>query len=171
MNSTNSLLNQYNEAVRSCQSDEEISAVQKELLLPLIHSERLTFIQAEYARLQSVMGDEYHIGTDAYIFHPLPESEDKNSPVLGNPKELSLTELTMLPQLEKRIPRLGTMSYMPLFRMHPTDSLRLNLLADMEEKMTIGRLCTTQQIDALLTEHDEYVKFKTEWDDVVVITK
>lgn len=170
MNNTTPSILQYKDAIKTCQSDTEILEIQKQLLLPVIDQERLTFIQAEYARLQSVMGDEYHIGTDAYIFHPLPESDVKDVPVLGDPKELNLTELTMLPQLEKRIPRLGTMSYMPLFRMHPTDSLRLNLLADMQEKMTIGKLCTPQQIESLLLEHDEYIKFKTEWDDVVVIT-
>lgn len=169
MNHAKTLLEEYNKASQSCHNDTELQEVQKQLLAPFIDEERLIFIRAEYARLQSVLGDEYNIGDETYIFHPLPETEEKTNMPTGNPEELTLTELIMLPQLEKKIPRLGTMSYMPLFRLHPTDSVRLNLLANMEEKLKIGKLCSPEQINTLLLGHDEYVTFKTQWDDIVII--
>ena len=140
-------------------------------LLKLIEEERLCFIKAEFARLQSVMGDEYHIGSETHIFHPLPQSSNTDMPALGNPEELSLAELSLLPQLEKCIPRLGTLSYMPLFRMHPNDSARINLLANMQEKIIIGKVCSRQEVETLISGHDDYMKSKTQYDDVVIITK
>lgn len=169
MNTAQTLYNNYKKASASCQNDMQLQELQKEMFSSFIDEERLIFIRAEYARLQSVLGDEYTIGNETFIFHPLPETEEKTNMPTGNPEELTLTELTMLPQLEKKIPRLGTMSYMPLIHFHPADSIRLNLLADMEEKMQIGKLCTPEQIDQLLLGHDEYVTFKTKCNDIVII--
>lgn len=165
------LLEEYTEALAVCETQSDILKVQKNFLLPVIKKEKEIFVQAEYPRLQAAMGNEYNVGDETHIFHPLPESPNSDTPVLGNPNELSLSELALLPQLEKCIPRMGTLSYMPLFRMHPTDSVRLNLLATIFEKTLIDKICSPEEVEILLKGHDDYMTFKTTDDDFVVVIK
>lgn len=162
---------EYTSKLAECNNKSDQLNIQKDFLLPIILDEKNAFVKAEYPRLQAAMGNEYHIGNESHIFHPLPETLPSDTPPLGNPNELTLAELALLPELEKCIPRMGTLSYMPLFRAHPTDSARLNLLANMYEKIAIGNLCTSKEVETLLKGHKEYMKFKTDDDDFVVIIK
>lgn len=137
-------------------------------LLELIQEERNAFVHAEYGRLQSVMGSEYTENGRTHIFHPLPEAQKGEEQISDNPKALSLEELAMLPHLVRAIPRLGTMSYMPLFQASPYEAERLRLLADMQEKLLIGRPCTPEEELALQDGHAAYMASKKD-DDVLVI--
>lgn len=135
--------------------------LQKEQLLPLIMEEKAAFIKAEYGRLQQIMGAEYSVGEETRVFHPLPESQRRGDErVYGNPEELTLEELAMLPHLTHNIPRLGTMTIMPIIRYYPEDVSRLRLLADMYQELMVGRPCTETEVRALLTGHGEYLTFK-----------
>ncbi|MBR1671680.1 MAG: hypothetical protein IJ702_02010 [Fretibacterium sp.] len=137
-------------------------------LMTLIQEEKDVFVRAEYGRLQSVMGAEYTENGEPRFFHPLPETQkDKGQP--GNPDELKLAELAMLPHLVRAIPRLGTMSYMPLFRISPYETDRLRLLSDVHEKLLIGKPCTPEELHQLIDGHEEYMRSKKD-DNVVVIT-
>lgn len=137
-------------------------------LLSLIEQERKAFIKSEYARLQAIMGDDYQNGTQTCIFHPLPEG---TTPDMADPYELSLAELDLLPQLEKCILRMGTRSYMPLFRMMPADITRIHLLASISEKLRIKRTCSTEEIERLHTGHRAYLASKTNDEHPVLIIK
>lgn len=85
------------------------------------------------------MGVEYTDGDEIKVFHPLPE-ELKNGEniVYGNPRELSLAELAMLPHLTYKINRFGAVSRMPLIQCYPQDIARLELIARMYENLMIG---------------------------------
>lgn len=170
MCSSSSLLEKYKTIIKTCLTKEEILNVQEQFLAPIIETERLCFIQAEYARLQTIMGDEYHVGTEKHIFHPTTETSHSEIAELGDPTELTLKELSILPQLEKRIPRFGTISYMPLFRMTPEDSFRINLLSDIQENLATKTECHLQEIETLLNKHQTYIESKTKHDNVVIIT-
>lgn len=141
---------------------------QKQLLLPLILEERDAFIRAEYGRLQSIMGAVYHEGDAAHVFHPLPEPAQGEAPALGNPEELELAELAMLPHLSRRIPRMGTVSYMPLFRAYPSDIYRLNQLAQWYERIMIGQTLDDVQVKILLNGHAEYMQSKQPQEVIVI---
>lgn len=94
--------------------DTALLALQKELLLPAVMEEKAAFVKAEYGRLQQIMGAEYSVGDETRVFHPLPEARRKgDEPGFGDPEELTLEELAMLPHLRHNIPRLGTMTVMP----------------------------------------------------------
>lgn len=73
----------------------DVASLQKQYLLPVIMEEKEAFIRAEYGRLQSVMGSEYHEGETTHVFHPLPEAEQGEERPLGNPQELELAELAI----------------------------------------------------------------------------
>lgn len=145
--------------------------LQKEKLLPLIMEEKAAFIKAEYGRLQQIMGAEYSVGDEQRIFHPLPESQRRSGDdrVYGDPEELTLEELAMLPHLTHNIPRLGTMTIMPLIRYYPEEISRLRLLADMYQELMVGRACPDTEVRALLTGHSEYLLFK-KGEEVRIIT-
>lgn len=146
----------------------EVAALQKQYLLPIILEEKEAFIKAEYGRLQSVMGSEYHEGETTHVFHPLPEAAQGEERPLGNPQELELAELAMLPHLSRRIPRLGTVSVMPLFQAYPADCFRLALLADVHERILIGMPLTDVQTKTLLNGHAEYMLSKQPQEVVVI---
>lgn len=146
----------------------EVASLQKQYLLPVIMEEKEAFIRAEYGRLQSVMGSEYHEGETTHVFHPLPEAAQGEERMLGNPQELELAELAMLPHLNRRIPRLGTVSVMPLFQAYPADSFRLQLLADAHERVMIGMPLTDAQTKTLLNGHAEYMLSKQPQEVVVI---
>ena len=95
------------------------------------------------------------------MFHPLPE-ELKNGEniVYGNPRELSLAELAMLPHLTYKINRFGAVSRMPLIQCYPQDIARLELIARMYENLMIGRSCADADAKTLLDGHAEYMDFK-----------
>ena len=144
--------------------------LQKEELLPLIMEEKAAFIKAEYGRLQQIIRAEYSVGDEQRIFHPLPESQRRgDEQVYGDPEELTLEELAMLPHLTHHIPRLGTMTIMPIIRYYPEDIRRLHLLADMYQELMVGRACPDTEVRALLTGHSEYLLFK-KGEEVRIIT-
>lgn len=144
--------------------------LQKEELLPLIMEEKAAFIKAEYGRLQQIIGAEYSVGDEQRIFHPLPESQRRgDEQVYGDPEELTLEELAMLPHLTHHIPRLGTMTIMPIIRYYPEDIRRLRLLADMYQELMVGRACPDTEVRALLTGHSEYLLF-IKGEEVRIIT-
>ena len=107
------------------------------------------------------MGVEYTDGDEIKVFHPLPE-ELKNGEniVYGNPRELSLAELAMLPHLTYKINRFGAVSRMPLIQCYPQDIARLELIARMYENLMIGRSCADADAKTLLDGHAEYMDFK-----------
>ena len=146
----------------------DVISLQKQTLLPIVLEEKEAFIQAEYGRLQSIMGTEYHEGEELRIFHPLPEARKNEERPLGNPYELELAELAMLPHLSKRIPRMGTVSIMPLFRAYPADIYRLQLLADLHESLMIGKALSDVQVKMLLGGHTEYMMSKQPQEVVVI---
>lgn len=45
----------------------------------------------------------------------------------------------MLPHLRHNIPRLGTMTVMPIIRYYPKDIQRMRLLADIYAELMVGR--------------------------------
>ena len=137
-------------------------------LLKIIQEEKDAFVCAEYGRLQAIMGAEYTENGERKIFHPLPDSQ-KEAQTLPDPNELNLTELAMLPDLERAIPRFGTLSFMPLFRTSPYEAERLKFLADIQEKLLIGLDCSKDEEKILRKGHQDFVRFKHENDDVVVI--
>lgn len=140
---------------------------QAELLTPLIAEERAAFNKAEGARLASCMGRKYWDGSEICVFHPLPEGADET--VLPDPNELSLAELAVLPVLQKRIERNGTLSYTALFRCFPEDRVRLALWGELNEKIECGQLCPTEKVSSLLRGHSEYMSFKAGYEVKVIM--
>ena len=139
---------------------EDISAEeQKEKLLPLIMEEKAAFIKSEYGRLSQIMGEEYTENGEAKIFHPFPEDMKPKSDerIYGNPEELTLEELAMLPHLAHVIERCGTYSTMPLIQLYPEDINRMRLLADMYQELMTGAGCSPTQIRQLMVQHAEYM--------------
>lgn len=149
------------ESAAQCADAEKLLELQKKLLLPIIAEEKEAFISAEFGRLQQIMGVEYTDGDEIKVFHPLPE-ELKNGEniVYGNPRELSLAELAMLPHLMYKINRFGAVSRMPLIQCYPQDIARLELIARMYENLMIGRSCADADAKTLLDGHAEYMDFK-----------
>lgn len=152
---------QYESAAAQCADAGGLLELQKKLLLPIIAEEKEAFISAEFGRLQQIMGVEYTDGDEIKVFHPLPE-ELKNGEniVYGNPCELSLAELAMLPHLTYKINRFGAVSRMPLIQCYPQDIARLELIARMYENLMIGRSCADADAKTLLDGHAEYMDFK-----------
>lgn len=152
---------QYESAAAQCADADGLLELQKKLLLPIIAEEKEAFISAEFGCLQQIMGVEYTDGEESKVFHPLPE-ELKNGEniVYGNPRELSLAELAMLPHLTYKINRFGAVSRMPLIQCYPQDIARLELIARMYENLMIGRSCADADAKTLLDGHAEYMDFK-----------
>lgn len=163
------LYTRYYEAAADCGTPETLAALQKTMLLPVIEKEKAAFTQAEYGRLQHIMGAAYNEGGELRFFHPLPESEKRDDvTVYGRPEELTLAELAMLPHLVHIVPRLGTESTVPLIQYYPEDKFRMQLLAGMFDRISIGVPCEESDVKLLLTGHSEYMEFKT-GNQVVVI--
>lgn len=150
--------------------DTALLALQKELLLPAVMEEKAAFVKAEYGRLQQIMGAEYSVGDEMRVFHPLPEARRKgDEPGFGDPEELTLEDLAMLPHLRHNIPRLGTMTVMPIIRYYPKDIQRMQLLADIYAELMVGRSCSEGEVRSLLGGHSEYLRFKR-GEEVRIIT-
>ena len=141
-----------------------------EQLKQLIEQERQTFVAAEYTRLQESMGMPYDENGQQRIFHPLPQDE-AGQPVPGKPDELTLAELAMLPHLAMKLPRLGTVSYMPLFRVTPDVAQRLELLASVSDAILSDKPVREEQKLALLQGHDAFMQKNQQDDGVVVILR
>lgn len=109
-----------------------------EKIKALVKEERDFFIREEYGKLQAIIGEEYTSGGEAKVFHPLPPVGETEDRPLGDPEELSLTELAILPHLSKEINRFGAVSRMSLFYASPEDKKRLELLARLEEDLLTG---------------------------------
>ena len=101
---------------------------------------------------QAIDGDTAQVGPQI--------AEQLGVPQVSYAEELTLEELAMLPHLTHNIPRLGTMTVMPLIRYYPEDISRLRLLADMYQELMVGRACPDAEVRALLTGHSEYLLFK-----------
>ena len=163
------LYEQYRQAVES-KEPAELPALQKQMLLPVIEEEKAAFIHAEYGRLQHIMGAAYNEGGELRFFHPLPENQRSGeNTVYGKPEELTLAELAMLPHLVHVVPRLGTESTVPLIQVYPEDKFRMQLLAGMFDRLSIGLSCEESDVKQLLTGHSEYMNFKT--GNAVVVIK
>lgn len=162
MNETKLSYTDYQTAAADCSDQTALAALQKVMLLPLIKEEKAAFIRAEHGRLQHIMGAAYNEGGELRYFHPLPESMKKdNETVYGNPEDLSLAELAMLPHLVHIVPRLGTESTVPLIQYYPEDKVRMQLLAGLFDRISIGVPCDESDIMTLLNGHREYLSFKT----------
>lgn len=142
---------------------------QKKMCLPLIEEERTAYIEAEFGRLQGVMNSEYWDEDSGMylIFHAIPELNEELGQ-MGDPYELTVSELAILPTLEKRIERMHTYSYMELYPEFPRDRERLSLLGKMKEKLDLGIGCSDEEIEKLTDGHNDFVRYKKE-DGVAVI--
>lgn len=130
--------------------------------LPLIELERSAFIRREYGRLQACMGTDYEdpVTKKQVLFHAIDETNNDISlegEKVGDPYEITLEELTELPILEKRIERLGTVSYMAFFHMMPEDRKRLNLLWKMENRIFHHYPCPDSEVAELKNGHDDFM--------------
>ncbi len=135
--------------------------LQRELLLPMIAEEKDAFVAAEFGRLQQIMGCEYTQGGEQCVFHPVPGQTDGGERVLGDPGELSLRELSLLPHLTHEVYRLGTVSYVPLIQCYPEDLRRLELLAGAYETLMSGHVCGEAELRELFGGHQTYMDFKS----------
>ena len=163
------LYTRYQKAAADCETPEALAALQKTLLIPVIEEEKAAFVRAEYGRLQHIMGAAYNEGGELHFFHPLPDNQKRDDvTVYGRPEELTLAELAMLPHLVHIVPRLGTESTIPLIQYYPEDKFRMQLLAGMFDRISIGVPCEETDVEILLTGHGEYMNFKS-GDQVVVI--
>lgn len=148
---------------------EALVQAQSDVSLPLADEERRTFIKKEHGRLKSVIGidwwDENNKQTN-YFHQRIEEGTEDEHPT--NPYDISFEELAALPDLEKRVERIGTYSYMRIFRMFPEDSGRLKFLAGIWKKLTHSEPCTPAEMGKLLGGHDEYLEWKLA-DAVLVI--
>ncbi|MBQ9661978.1 MAG: hypothetical protein IJV40_02360 [Oscillospiraceae bacterium] len=168
MNGKQSAYSDYLNAAEG-KSPAELAALQKEMLLPVIEEEKAAFIRAEYGRLQRIIGAAYNEGGELHFFHPLPENRrGGDDTVYGDPEELTLAELAMLPHLVHVVPRLGTESTIPLIQYYPEDKFRMQLLARLFDGISIGVPCAGSDVKTLLNGHREYMSFKT-GNEVVVI--
>ncbi|MDO4545118.1 MAG: hypothetical protein Q4C25_03085 [Bacillota bacterium] len=147
----------------------ELLEQQKDAYLPLIEEERRAFIGKEHGRLQALVGTAYWIEEtkESRYFHKQIE-EGRERDLSVDPYEITIEELAMLPTLEKRVERLGTYSYFPLFQMFPQDISRLTLLAKIQRKLEDGRVCTDEEGKQLTEGHEDYLKRKMQ-DTVKVI--
>lgn len=149
------------------QVDESKVEQQIQECLPLIELERSAFIHAEYGRLQAVMGTEYEdpkTGKQT-LFHAIDETNNDISlegEKVGDPFEITLAELDQMPALTKRIERLGTVSYMPFFRMMPEDRKRLHLLHTMQDKIYHHYPCLDSEVKELKEGHEAYLAYKND---------
>lgn len=144
---------------------EKILREQLALCLPLIEEERQVFIEAEHGRLRAVMGKEYWDPKtrEEAVFYGGPEEDmELEYEIIRDPYDITLEDLARLPELEKKVERMGTYSYLAFFNLYPQDKKRLSLLAGMHKKLTHGRICADSEIEELKKGHDVYIGDKAE---------
>ncbi|MCC8029552.1 MAG: hypothetical protein LIO75_07145 [Lachnospiraceae bacterium] len=134
----------------------------------LIREERDFFIREEYGKLLAVMGEEYTSGGETCVFHPLPAVGETEDRPVGDPRELSLTELALLPHLSREINRFGAISRMSLFYASPEDKKRLELLARVEEMLLTGADLREADVRELEEGHESFLRSREE-EEVEVI--
>lgn len=139
-----------------------------EKISALVKEERDYYIRQEYGKLQAIMGEEYTSGGETKVFHPLAPVGEKEDRPLGNPEELTLTELAMLPHLSKQINRFGAISRMPLFYASPGDKRRLELLARMEENILTGVDSKEEDIHELMNGHEAFLHSREDYEVEVI---
>ena len=123
----------------------------------LIQEERDFYIRKEYGKLQAVMGEAYTSNGETCVFHPLPAAEQTEDRPVGDPRELSLTELALLPHLSEEINRFGAISRMSLFYASPEDKKRLELLACVEEMLLTGAKLREPDVQELEEGHEAFL--------------
>lgn len=133
-----------------------------EKISALVKEERDFFIRQEYGKLQAIMGEEYTSGGETKVFHPLPPMGETEDRPVGNPEELTLTELAILPHLSKDINRFGAISRMSLFYASPEDKKRLELLARIEENLLTGADIKAEDIRELIEGHEAFLHSREE---------
>ncbi len=133
-----------------------------EKISALVKEERDFFIRQEYGKLQAIMGEEYTSGGETKVFHPLPPMGETEDRPVGNPEELTLTELAILPHLSKDINRFGAISRMSLFYASPEDKKRLELLARIEENLLTGADIKAEDIRELTEGHEAFLHSREE---------
>ncbi|MCQ4637050.1 hypothetical protein NE619_09960 [Anaerovorax odorimutans] len=141
---------------------------QKKVCLPLIEEERKAYIKAEHGRLQGVMNTAYWDSEagEYVIFHSLPDLNPALDEV-GDPYDLTMEEIALLPSLKKRIERVQTYSYLKLYPVFPEERERLTLLGQMKTKLDLGKLCTDEEVEALISGHQRFIHYKL--DDAVEV--
>ena len=142
-------------------ADEAVSNAQAELCLPLIEAERQAFIKAEHGRLQAVVGMDYWDAKteETKYFHMYIE-DGREAEVQPDPYDLSLSELASLPDLVKRVERIGTVSYLAFFNIYPRDTQRLKLLDGLQSRLTHCKPCSGAELAELFDGHDAYLDWK-----------
>lgn len=140
----------------------------KEKIRALVKEERDFYIREEYGKLQAIMGEEYTSGGETKVFHPLPPVGEKEDRPLGNPEELTLTELAILPHLSKDINRFGAISRMSLFYASPEDKRRLELLARIEENLLTGDDIKEEDIRELSDGHEAFLHSREDYEVEVI---
>jgi len=131
--------------------------------LSLIEEERQAFIKKDFGRLQAVIGLDYwdkNTG-ETHFFHQYFE-DGKETDTVIDPYELDVSELAMLPDLTKRVERIGTYSYLAFYQMFPEDKKRMKLLADVWSSLKDGCICTDDEVKELVDGHAAYLDWKTE---------
>lgn len=143
---------------------------QREVCLPLIEEERKAYIKAEHGRLQGIMNTAYwdEDSGEYFVFHPLPDLNPALDEV-GDPYDLTIEEIALLPSLKKRIERIQTYSYLSLYPVFPEERERLALLGQMKSKLDLGKLCSDEEIEKLISGHEAFLSYKL--DDGVAVIK
>lgn len=134
-------------------------------LLPLIEEERCAYIEAEYGRVQAVIGTGYwddEMGRND-VFHG--KMGDELRLIEARPKDpydITIEELYWITCQHKHIERVGTDSFLKFFNMMPEDRERIHLLAEMWHKLMHGEPCTSAEIAELKYGHEEFLDRKFE---------
>ena len=136
---------------------------QQTVCLPLIEEERRAYIKSQEGRLQGVMNTEYwdEDSGEYLTFHPLPELNPELGET-GDPYDLTVEEIALLPSLTKRIERVMTYSFIRLFQMFPEDQSRMELLAELKNKLDLGISCEEEKVEELIRGHLPYLKHLNE---------
>jgi hypothetical protein len=137
-------------------------AAQAEVVPPIIERERRAFVAKESGRLQAVMRANWldeEEGLDK-PFHP--SSMDLPADVAPDPGELALEDLARLPSLTKRVERLGTLSFSPLFQVRPEDRSRLALLDRVRSRLAEGAAADHGDVAELLFGHEAWLRSLTD---------
>lgn len=142
---------------------EDVLNRQIEACLPLIEMERAAFIKKDHGRLQALIGVEYwerKTGETKYFHQYIEEGTEYD--VIPDPYDIPLEELALLPRLEKKVERIGTYSFLPLFQMQTRDRERLELAAKVWHKLTHRIVCAEREIEEVTGGHEAYMEWKLE---------
>ena len=139
-----------------------------EKIKALVKEERDFYIREEYGKLQAIMGEEYTSGGETKVFHPLPPVGETEDRPVGNPQELTLTELAILPHLSKDIDRFGAVSRMQLFYASPEDKKRLELLARIKENLLTGADIKEEDIRERTEGHEDFMHSREDYEVEVI---